>query len=251
MAGGQVRTCWFDLGRDEGLRDIVDDQDIIIHAAGRNEGPLTSTPELARDNVRASDALVGAAIATGCRRIINFSSMSVYGLVNTSLVDEMTPSIGPTHYGASKLSTEKTLRHAAPLLDSISLRSPGIVGPGAHGNWLLRCRATLRSGASLEIANPHFQFNNVIHVVDLAAFIVALCDQDWSGTWTFPIGAGAPMSVLDLVTEMKVVMESTSSISIKNDSRAPFAISSDLAIREFGYLPVSVREIIHRFAVDD
>lgn len=249
--GRRVAARWVDLAGDDGLESLVAGHDMVIHAAGRVENPRHSAAVFERDNARAAEALIAAALASGCRRLINLSSLSVYGSIDTPVVDELTPSSRPSFYGASKLVAEAALRAHASKLHSISLRLPGIVGPRAHGNWLSRCRATLRSGAALDIANPEFQFNNVVHVEGLAAFIAALCGREWEGSWAFPIGAGIPMSILDLVSAMRTALGSTSQINVTSDDRRPFAISSDLAIREFRYHPMSVREIIQRFVADD
>lgn len=245
-----VTARWVDLAGDDGLRGLVAGHDAIIHVAGRLEEPRAPAAVFERDNTRATQALINGALSTGCRRIINFSSMSVYGSIDRDLVDETTPSLKPTPYGASKLAAEAALRRAAPGLASVSLRLPGIVGPHAHDNWLSRCRAALRSGVPVEIANPDFNFNNIVHVSDLARFIITLLGRDWTGASAFPIGAGAPLSILELLKTMKEVIGSGSPINTAAHGRRPFAISSDRAIREFGYRPVPVRDIIERFAND-
>lgn len=249
-AGDRATARWVDLAGDAGLRDLVAGHDVIIHAAGRLEDPRTAAAVFQRDNTGATEALIEGALATEFPRIINFSSMSIYGSIDCDLVDEMTPSRHPTPYGESKLVAERALRAAAPGLSSISLRLPGIVGPHAHGNWLARCRLALRSDARLTIANPDFRFNNALHADDVAQFIAALCARTWSGAWAFPIGAGTPMSVLSLIERMKTRVGSKSPIDVTTDFRRPFAISSDLAIREFDYRPVPLRGIIDRFATD-
>jgi nucleoside-diphosphate-sugar epimerase len=250
QAGDNVTTRRIDLAGENSLEALVAGHGVIIHAAGRLEDPRTPTQVFERDNTRATEALIAGAAATGCPRMINFSSMSVYGSINRDLVDERTPCRHPTPYGASKLASERALRDGVSKLSSISLRLPGIVGPHAHGNWLARCRLALRSGDPVSITNPDFRFNNTLHVEDLAGFIIALCGRTWSGAWAFPIGARMPMTIRDLIEAMKTTIGSMSTIDVSTDTRPPFAISSDLAIREFGYQPVSVREVINRFIAD-
>jgi len=100
------------------------------------------------------------------------------------------------------------------------------------------------------ISNSDFAFNNAVHLDDLASFIVALCGRAWSGFHAFPIGAGDPLTIVDLMERLKAATGSTSSISISEDDRSPFSISSDVAIRDFGYKPASMAAIIDRFATD-
>ncbi len=247
---GSIDLRFVDLAQPGGIADLAGDQDVIIHTAGKLEDPAIPAWVFERDNVRATEALIDGALAGGCRRIINFSTLSVYGTIDVPVVDETTPSVRPTDYGASKVAAEVALRRAAPELSSISLRLPGIVGSHAHSNWLSRCRAAFLAGDPVAITNPGFRFNNVVHAEDLSAFIVALCSRGWSGAWAFPIGAGEPMPVLAMMERMKVATGSISPLTIVESDRQPFSISSQRAIREFGYRPVDVSEIIDRFAAE-
>lgn len=245
-----VTTRAADLADGSSLTDLVAGHALIVHAAGKVEDPATPKTAFERNNTLATRALINAAIETGCAGMINFSSISVYGEIDVPVVDAATPSTNPTPYGASKLAAEEALRHAAPKLPSISLRAPGIVGPNAHGNWLARSRAAMRAGEPVTISNPNFPFNNAVHVDDLGRFVVSLCARDWSGFHAFPLGAGEPLTILDLMERLKVATGSTSSITISDAKRSPFSISSDTAIHDFGYKPASMADIIDRFASD-
>jgi UDP-glucose 4-epimerase len=249
---GRVTVHWADLVGEEGLEPILVDRDIIIHAAGSVaqalEDPRAPADVFERNNIRVTRALISGALATGCPRFINFSSLAIYGSIDVDLVEVGTPSSSPSFYGASKIASENALHDVAARLASISLRIPGIVGPNAHGNWLSRCRAALRAGAPVSIANPGFKFNNVVHVDDLAAFIIDLCRQNWAGSRAIPIGAGMPMSIKKMIWMMKEQVGSSSRIDVNTNGQRPFAISSDAAVRGFGYRPAPVATIISRFA---
>lgn len=247
---GTVTIRAVDLARETGLLELVAGHDIIVHNAGRIENPALPAAIFQRDNILVTRALIDAAIQAGCAKIINFSSMSIYGSINSAIVDEATGSREPTPYGASKLAAEEALREAAPELASISLRAPGIVGPHAHGNWLARSRDAFRTGAPVTISNPNFSFNNAVHVDDLARFVTALCARDWSGFNAFPIGADPAMTVRSLIRRLQAATASKSPITVVDGTRRPFAISSEFAIREFGYEPASMADIIDRFAVE-
>lgn len=252
ILAGRVTVHWADLAGEKGLETLLLDRDIIIHAAGSVaqalEDPRAPADVFERNNIRVTRALISGALATGCPRFINFSSLAIYGSIDVDLVEVGTPSSSPNFYGVSKIVSENALHDVAVRLASISLRIPGIVGPNAHGNWLSRCRAALRAGAPVSIANPGFKFNNVVHVDDLAAFIIDLCRQNWVGSQAVLIGAGAPMSIQKMISMMKEQIGSSSRIDVKANGRRPFAISSDAAVRDFGYRPAPVTTIISRFA---
>jgi len=247
---GVITTRAVDLADVGGVLDLVTGHSFIIHVAARVEDPTAPQSLFERDNSRATQALADAAVAAGCAGVINFSSMSVYGEISASVADATTPSTNPTAYGASKLAGEQTLRRVAATLPSVSLRLPGIVGPNAHGNWLARSRAALRASDPVTLNNPDFPFNNAVHVEDLAEFVVSLCAREWSGFHAFPIGAGDPLTVISVMERLKAATGSTSSITISDAERQAYTISSDTAIRDFGYRPASMADIIDRFASD-
>lgn len=243
-----IATRTVNLTSDAGLSDLVAGHALIVHVAARVEDPTVPRSAFERDNTLVTRALIDAAVATGCAGMINFSSMSVYGEISASVADAATPSTNPTAYGASKLAGEQALRRASSELPSISLRLPGIVGPNAHGNWLVRSRAALRAGAPVTLNNPGFPFNNAVHVADLADFVVALCARKWSGFHAFPIGAGDPLTVLSVMERLKAATGSPSPITVSDAERPAYSISSETAIQEFGYKPASMASIIDRFA---
>ncbi len=249
-AGAAATIAHADLAGGGDLTGLVADHEVIIHTAGRLENPEVLASALRRENLATTEALIAASLATGRPKIIHFSSLSVYGVIEAEIVDEDTPSREPTAYGTSKRSAERALARVGAKIASVSLRLPGIIGPFAHENWLSRCRATLRAGAPFLVTNPNFLFNNVCHTKDLADFIVALCDREWSGAHAFPVGAGTPMTISEIVEVMRRSLGSSSRIDIVETGLAPFSISSALAIQSFGYQPRPVREIIQRFVLD-
>ena len=150
----------------------------------------------------------------------------------------------------SKRWAELLLADAADDVASVSLRLPGIVGPGAHGNWLARCRRTLRDGGVLRAANPGFGFNNTIHVDDLARFVARLCRHPVMGAGAVPIAAGKPMRIDAILEAMKHAIGSASPLEFIESGGLPFSISSARATADFGYRAASVASVIERFASD-
>ena len=70
----------------------------------------------------------------------------------------------------------------------VSIRLPGVVGPGSHDNFLSDTMTRLVAGETAVVRNPDALFNNVVHVDDFACFADTLlaslppghrADHDW------------------------------------------------------------------------
>ena len=98
-----------DLAGGSDLTGLVGDHEVIIHAAGRVEQRLGPASAFWRDNTTTTEALIAASLAAGRPKIIHFSSLSAYGVIDAEIVDENTPFREPTDYGASKRAAEQAL----------------------------------------------------------------------------------------------------------------------------------------------
>ncbi|HJZ21819.1 MAG TPA: NAD(P)-dependent oxidoreductase, partial [Bradyrhizobium sp.] len=125
---------------------LVGPFDSIVHTAATSPAPGIGVAQLVRDNIDATLALIEAARRWGTRRFVFFSSLSLHGRIEQEIVDEATPVRDPDPYGASKLIAEQRLAELAGELPALALRLPGIVGPGAHRNWLSGVADRIRKG---------------------------------------------------------------------------------------------------------
>ncbi len=97
--------------------------------------------------------------------------MAVYGRVEDDVVDPDTPVREPNAYGRSKLACERLLAdlsRAHSDLRALSIRLPGVVGPGSHDNFLSDTMTRLAAGQNVVARTPDALFNNVVHIDDLA-----------------------------------------------------------------------------------
>src|SRR5207253_1500272 len=90
-------------------------------------------------------------------------------------VDENTLPSTPSVYGKSKAEGEKMLEAWATGGGCCaSLRLPGVVGAGGRNNFLCDSLEGVLADRTIRARNPDALFNNVVHVDDLAQFVVAL-----------------------------------------------------------------------------
>ena len=231
------------VGDIRGIGRLPDGIDTIIHAAA---SPIS--PQLfARDNVEATKILVDKAVQGGVRRFIFFSSVTVYGRIDDPVIDEETAINTPDPYGLSKLAGEAAVLNARSSLCPIVLRMPGILGPGAHRNWLSRARVAFRSGQTVRAFNLDAPFNNAVHTEDLAH----LCSQIAGGVnaeGVFTLAADGPMSIGQTLELLKREIGATSEVESVPAPQSSWTISNDKAKRFLGYAPMHIENMLRRFA---
>lgn len=153
----------------------------VIHLAAILPTAAAANPALATDvNVVAPLALMQAAMASGCRRFVFGSSMSVYGSARPAqpIAEDVPPA--PTDiYGAAKWFVELagSNLHEKQLLDFSALRIATVIGPGARNTstpWRSEICEKLGTGVRQTIAIPHFPDDllSLVHVEDVARMLV-------------------------------------------------------------------------------
>lgn len=237
-----------DLSRKDSYDVFPSEVDAIVHLAAGSSPEKYSAPELVAINVVGMRNLLQYAKCSEAKYFIFASTLSVYGEITDSVVTETTPICRPDAYGLTKYIGEVLLAEACDRMAGLSLRLPGIVGPGAHRNWLSGVLRDVRSGADVAIYSPDAAFNNVIHVADLSRYVTGLLEDGWDGYAAMPLGADGAITVRDVVQHLIAAAGSNSKIVEKPPRRSPFTISSRRAQTQFGYTPRPVVEILQKFA---
>lgn len=224
------------------------DIDVVIHVAGTSQSK--SVPQIMTDNILGTQNLINYALFNSVKKFIYLSSNSVYGEIKEPILNEDTPSINPCPYGLSKLAGEYLLRAVEDQLPSVTIRLPGVVGPGAHRNWLATCLEKVKANKEFTIFNPNSLFNNVVHVENLSQFLAKIAKKNWNDFKAFTIGASNSIKICDVIELLSYLTNSESQVTIRDNSKKSFLISSDRAI-EFGYQPSTVEEICTKFVQEN
>lgn len=109
--------------------------DMIVHTAARSPGPDVGADAIARTNVMGASSVATRAAVGDVRTVINFSSLSVYGIVSAPEVDEGTARVDPDAYGQSKWLAE------AVIAEGTGGVSVAVAAPAGHPRP--RCRTQL------------------------------------------------------------------------------------------------------------
>lgn len=222
----------------------------IVHAAGRTlKGGSTNAYYC--DNIVATYHICQAAKKAGVARMVNFSTLSIYGTITTAEVDENTPSVNPGCYGISKLMAEEFVHNLPPDMHIISLRIPGVVGKNAHTHLLARLLEKAKRNEPIEIFNPHNLFNNLIHAQNISDFIVHLFKEQFTGRTKLTLSSSNPLCFEDIIKIIFRKTHSSSPVTISRNQQLSFLVSHHKAKQEFGFRPYTTQAALEQYLEDE
>ncbi|EME70536.1 NAD-dependent epimerase/dehydratase [Paramagnetospirillum caucaseum] len=224
--------------------------DLVIHAAAHThlEADLSAEAFVA-SNVRGTLTLARHLSRTGAGMVVHLSTLSVYGAINDPVVDSDTPLRDPGLYGTTKLLAEQVLAEQVAAFPSLSLRLPGVVGPGYYKPWLGRLVNDACAGRPLSIFNPDGLFNNVIDIDGLAEACVAAAARGRSGAGVCAIGAAMPMTIRDLAALVAETAGTVPSIVVGQTAKPSFHISIEPLRALIGFEPKTTADIVRRYVL--
>ena len=210
----------------------LDSIDVVVHIGSSSPMPEMKTYKLVYDNLFGLQNLINWSVKKKCKKFIFYSSMSAFGNILTREVDEETISVSPDVYGQTKLISEKILEEEGKF-QFISLRLPGIVGPGSKRNWISSVRDKLLKNEKVNIFNKNSEFNNLVHIKDLALFTENLFLQDFKHKFLV-IGSKDKKRIKDIVELIKKNTNSTSELEFNRKGKKSFTLNSHLARKFYG-----------------
>jgi UDP-glucose 4-epimerase len=228
--------------------DLPGTFEAVVHAGATSPSPGIDTWRLVQDNVLGTHALIEAAERWNTRAFILYSSLSLYGTVAAPVVHETTPIVDPDPYGTTKWLCELMLKDRAERLPGLALRLPGVVGPGAHRNWLSSVAAKLLRGETIGVFHLDRPFNNAAHVADITALVVRAIERPWTGFDAVVLGALGAVSVRDAIARLAAGLDAPGQLEEIPSTRSSFILSSERAMSRWGYQPMEIGPLIDRFA---
>lgn len=233
---------------------IDGDFDAIIHTAVSHSGEILPMKEYVRDNIDSARQIIEFAHANGIKTIIYFSTRSIYGDVRQFSVDENTDIINPGRYGVTKYIAEQLFQDTKDI-DTLGIRLPGVIGPGAHDIWLADIVSRIKSEQDVEISD--FDTVNLVDINDISRFIEKMIMLASKGMgFKYPVvnlACNQSINNLEIARMIKDRFDSKSEIKIKqpvlasfNTNGGLFELNSDKAI-EMGFEPSAPADIVNRY----
>ena len=202
-----------------------------------------------RCNVAGAQNIISYARAAGAGRLAYASTLSAYGRITDSTVDETTPIRDADVYGASKYLAERMFATSGDL-SGAAVRLPGVLGQGAHRAWVPTLLQSLKANRDVTIYGPANLFNNAAYVDDLSELFLKVLTRKEAGFPAFPVGAAGFTTVGKLVERLVQLTQSRSTIDVSDVARPSFTISSAFAIDRFGYRPKTIDEMIAQYCAE-
>lgn len=183
------QRCIGDISGDVNWAPLLQDVDVVIHAAGLIVSPDNRTDadsSYNKVNVEATYLLAKAAAASGVSRFILMSSVGVYGIFDHTLAAREEQTCTPMDaYATSKLAAEDKLRSSGffETMQLVILRPPMVYGPHSPGNLQKLARMVLKP-----VAVPLGAIDgrrNLLSVSSLCEAITLLLQDtgDANGVW--------------------------------------------------------------------
>jgi UDP-glucose 4-epimerase len=243
----QNNTAVADLSRRSEVQALLEKHrpEVILHAAARiPQAPPEDLYAFFDDNVRATANLYHAALATGVRRIVFSSSMSVYGPPQSLPVSEDHPLVPDLPYALSKIQAELIGQHfACSGLETTVLRYSGIFGLGQRSGavpaFISRCLRDEQITVNA-LGRPSSDFVWIQDVVQ--ANLRAAQYSQATQFEVMNIGSGVELTILQLAEKVRDLCGSRSAIGkAEGSSPRDFRFYYDIgkARRELGFSPAS------------
>lgn len=224
--------------------DITGQFDGIIHTACVASGPNVEFLAFKQGNIDSMQHLIQFARKNDIGCIVNFSTKSIYGEIRIDNVSEEADRINQDAYGFTKYAAECLLREADDL-DGISLRVPGITGPGAHNTWLVHTVEQFMKNNRVMISD--IQTKNFVWISDIASFAEQLIEQSYQGNHflydTVNLACSDAARNIDVAKEIKYRTNSKSEIQIQKATPGLGNLDASKAIA-MGYKPHSPMQVV-------
>lgn len=227
--------------------DIDGDYDAIIHTACLHPGKSDCMEEYIKDNVDSARNIVHFAKNNNIKTIIYFSSKSIYGNTNIKDICEESEKVNQDMYGLSKLIAEKIFQDAKDI-NTLGLRTPGIIGRESHDIWLVKIAEMLKKNETIQIVNH--KTKNLVWIDDIAKFIDKMLIQSYNGQKykynVVNLACKEYISNNEIVDCMKKRMNSKSAINCEISEEMLGSLNVNKAVG-MGFEPLHPLDIINLF----
>ena len=177
--------------------------------------------------------------------------MAVYGAGTEELISEYSPIPHGNSYHVARWAAECYVSADRGPVEAISIRSPAIAGASTHNHFLSKVlEKMIAKDETINVTNPDFRFNNIVHEEVVADFVSALIEKKSITEYrAVPIGSSDPIPLREIIDLMAKAKNYKGQINWVEPKSPPFRIDSKGAI-ELGYKPITTRETIDRWMRD-
>ena len=268
-AGHQVvglsrRTCSaadqsviIDLATDEApeklreLGEVSGYPDVVVHAASRQPGQH-SVSEYVKSNVLTTSNLLEALNCFPPRLLVYTSTLSVYGVPNSSPVNEIHPIIGKTSYALTKYWAEQIVETFQNKSQVIILRLPSLYGWGRADSFIDGLARQAMRDETIELFARGEIVRDVLYVDDVVyAIMRCIANPPEPAFGCFNLGCGTRITTSEYALALVEALGSRSVIvPVERFSSNQFDLYADIeeARCQIGFRPTGLVDSMKRYA---
>lgn len=197
-----------DLARDDFDRGLLDGVDTIFHLAGKAHSVAESVAEIAdyqRVNTLGTHRLLEAAMRTGVKRFIFFSSVKAVGESDQQPMDESCAVPANTPYGQSKYAAEQLVLFGGYVPHPVVIRPSMIYGNTQKGN-LPRMIKAVRRGVFPPLPEMHNK-RSMVHVDDVVEAALLSAQKPQAAGQVYIVTDDTPYSSRQIYDLIRVVLD--------------------------------------------
>ena len=239
-----IKWIKFDLSKKIKLR--INPKIIINCAATHEFSPQKNLKNYLDSNVISMANLIAFAKEKKVKKIINLSTISVYGTIDVNLLHEDYIPINQNLLGRTKYISEYLLYNQP--INFINLRLPGILCSSKNYSrpWLKTIINKIKNNEKIKIYNEKNNFNSVIDVEEITKLILEVIKNNKIIRNTFNLSASESIRLGSAIKKIKKYYNSSSQIiSLKNKKKS-YLISVKKIKKILKFSTASVSKIINR-----
>jgi len=203
-----------------------------------------SIKKYVESNILCTKNLVFLGIKKKIKLFINFSTISVYGIVDKKILNENYKKKEQNILGITKLIGENIVKYSS--LNYVNLRLPGIITKtDSIRPWLNKIAFDIKNSKKINLFNLNDKFNSLIDVFELNK-IVHLILKKKKIRSEYNVSASKPIKINNIIKYLKNRFGSSSRIIIKKSKTNSFLISTKKIKKELNYNAPSANQIIKR-----
>ena len=230
----------------------------IFHIAGQSSGEISFDDPAydLRTNAESTLHLLRFALATGCKRMIYASTMSVYGIQPDTPVREDAPTFPQSFYGVGKLASEHYLRlYEQYGIRSTALRLFNVYGPGQNMANLRQGMVSIFLAMLLDKGHIHVKgspdrYRDFVYIDDVVRAFLLCLEKESSCAAVLNIGGSGRATVGQLIGCLQEAHGKNVSVEYSGSTAGDIhGIHADgaAAATKLGYTPqVSLQEGLRR-----
>ena len=224
--------------------------DILIHCASSTPENTMKNNEIAISNINMADYICKIIEKDKIKKIINLSSMSVYGQNIDGIINEKSKFADPSIYGCSKYIVEQMIIEACSKrsISNYHLRLPGVVGKNAKGIFMSKILENIKNNKSINLQNENSLFNNILHIDQLINFLLILMLKE--GSKILNLASLKPIKIKEIVNYIYEEKKKEKKVKIIKNQRPSFIIDISEAI-EYDFRAITTEESLKKYVEEN